>query len=122
LEERRTELGTSEWPSVFRYPLKRWIKDDVVLRIPEGRMSEKRRQTQPKFNKGIKVRGRKEQLSLGRTGPVSEAVRQALVLEVVKLEARFSIRIPKTSVKILWRSRPQPKRKKRLPTAGVLEM
>jgi hypothetical protein len=103
LEQRRTELGTSNWPWNSGTHLKCWPKDDVALKILEGRVFEKRYRSQPKFSKGIKVRGRKEQLRPERTRPVAEAVRQALALEVVKLEAWSSIR----------------KRKTRLPTAGV---
>jgi hypothetical protein len=85
-------------------------------------MFEKRRQTQPKFDNGIRDRGRKEQLCLGCKGPVEEAVRQALVLEFVKLAAGSSVRIRKMSVNTLWRSWPPPKRKNQLPTAVEPEM
>jgi hypothetical protein len=46
-------------------------------------------------------------------------VRQALVLEFVKIAAGSSVRIRKMSVKTLWISRPPPKRKKRLPTLEI---
>jgi hypothetical protein len=61
-------------------------------------------------------------LCLGSKGDVNKALKQTIVLEVINLAARSSIRIPKMSVKALWRSWPLPKQRKRLPTAGVAEM
>jgi hypothetical protein len=68
----------------------------------------KRRWKQPKFNNGIRDRGLKQQLRLRRKGNVNEALKETIALEVVKLAASSSV------TKTLWRSRPPPKRKKRL--------
>jgi hypothetical protein len=105
-----------------RNPLKMPTKDNVVRGTPKGRTFEKRRRRQHKFNNGIIDRGLKQQLRLGGKGSVNETLRQTIVLKVIKLAAGSCIRIPKMSVKTLCRSRPPPKRKKRLPTAGVPEL
>jgi hypothetical protein len=63
----------------------------------------------PKCKNGIRDRGLKQQLRLRSKGNVNEILRQNIVLEVVKLSARSSIRIPKMCIKILWRSQPPRK-------------
>ncbi|PNF26376.1 hypothetical protein B7P43_G17900 [Cryptotermes secundus] len=55
----------------------------------------------------------------GKRGNVNEPFKQALMLEIVKQTVWSSIRIPKMSVKTLWRSWPPPKRENRLPTSEV---
>jgi hypothetical protein len=77
---------------------------------------------QLKCSNGIRDWGLKQQLRLGSKGSVNKTFRQALMMEIVKLAVRSSIRIPKMSVKTPWRSQPPPKQKKSLPTAGGREM
>jgi hypothetical protein len=103
-------------------PWKRRTKDDVVRGAPKGRTFQKRRRKQPKFNNGIRDRGLKQQLRLGSKENFKEALERTIVFKIVKLAAGSSVRIKKMSVKTLWRSRPPSKRKKRLPTTGVLAM
>jgi hypothetical protein len=57
-----------------------------------------------------------------RKGSINEALRQAKVLEVVNLATGSSVRVPTTSVRTLWRHRPPPKPKRRLPKAKQPEM
>jgi hypothetical protein len=40
---------------------------------------------QPKCNNGIRDKGLKQQLRLGRKGNINEALRQTIVLEIVEL-------------------------------------
>jgi hypothetical protein len=65
-------------------------------------------------NNGIRSQGLKQQLHLGNNETFYEALEQTIELEIVKRTIAYSVRIRKTSVKTLWRSRPPPKRKKRL--------
>jgi hypothetical protein len=62
---------------------------------------------------GIRGRGQKKQLGLGSKKILYEVPGQILELEV-KLAAGASVGNSKMSVKTSWRSRPSPKRKKRL--------
>jgi hypothetical protein len=73
---------------------------------------------QQKFN-SVGDQSLKQQLRLGSKRNVNEPLRQTIVLEVIKLTARSSVKVPKMSVKTLWRSWPPPKRKTRLLIAGV---
>jgi hypothetical protein len=84
-----------------RNPWKRRDKDDVLWGAPKKRTFERRWRTQPKFNKGIRDRGLKQQLRLGCKGNVKEALWKTTVLKIVKLAAGSSAKIPKMSVKTL---------------------
>jgi hypothetical protein len=68
---------------------------------------EKRRQK--KCNNGIRNRGLKQQLCLENKKTTKKALRQKTGFEIIKLAARSSVRIPKMSVKALWRRQPLPK-------------
>jgi hypothetical protein len=82
-------------------------------RSHKGPTVEKRRREQQNCNAGIRYRGLTQQLRQGNKGNVNETLRGIVVLAVVKLAAGSSVGFPKMIVKTLWRSRPQPKRKKR---------
>jgi hypothetical protein len=74
---------------------------------------EKRQQKSLECNNGIRNQGLKQQLCLGSKEIFYAVLRQTTGLEFTNRIARSSIRIPKTSVKTLWRSWPPPKWKKR---------
>jgi hypothetical protein len=82
-------------------------------------MIEKRHWALQKCNNGITNRDLKQQLFLGNKKKLNkrnanETLRQTIMLEVVKLSAGSSAKIRKIRVRTFWRSRPPPKRKKRL--------
>jgi hypothetical protein len=89
-------------------------KDNVVSGKPKGLTFENRRQARHKRNNGIRDRGLRRELCLGSKEIFYEALGQINRLEVVKRAVESSVRLRKMSVKILWRSQPPPKRKKRL--------
>jgi hypothetical protein len=72
--------------------------------------------TQLECNNSIGDRGLKEQLCLRRKKTLYEAIRQMPELEIAKLIVGSSVRLQRMSVWAQWRSRPPPKRKKRLQT------
>jgi hypothetical protein len=77
-----------------------------VREAPEGRTFEKRRQTQLKFNSGIRRRSRRQELSLGSKKTFYEALEQTHELEVVKRAVGISIGLRKVSDWTLWKGRP----------------
>jgi hypothetical protein len=88
-------------------------------RSHKGPTVKKRRRKGPECNNGIRNRGLKEQLRLGSNRAFNKTVRQIIGMEVAKRPDEFSIGLRKMSDWILWRSRPPPKRKKRLLAARV---
>jgi hypothetical protein len=101
----------------------RQIKGNVARDTPGGRTCEKRRQTHPECNSGIRrlnktsgngVRGRiikrDQRLETKRTR--HEATRQDQRLEIVKIAADLSVRLREPSDGTLWKCRPPPKRKR----------
>jgi hypothetical protein len=74
------------------------------------------------FGSGIRDRTIKRQLLLRGEKMLIEALRQTLELEFGSPTVGSAIRLRKTSVSTLWRSRSPPKRKKWLPTTYVLAL
>jgi hypothetical protein len=81
-----------------------------------------RRGTHKAFGNGIRDRGIKQQLFLGGQRTLNEALKQTLVLEVLKLAVGFSIRLRRTSDRAWRKSWSPPKRKKRLSASQVLPL
>jgi hypothetical protein len=75
---------------------------------------DNRRVRRQEWNKGPRF---KEQLHLRKERTFGRIFGKTIGLEIVKRRVGSSVRIRKTSVKTLWRSRPMPKRKKGLHTA-----
>jgi hypothetical protein len=73
----------------------------------------------PATGNGLRGRRRSYELILENKEMFHEALGQTIGLEVVKYAVGSSVRIRKTSVKTLWRSRPPPKRKNTLLAACV---
>jgi hypothetical protein len=76
----------------------------------------------PGCNNGIRNRNLKEQLCLRSKEKLQDALGKSIGLETVKSTFRPLSRIRKMTINILWRSRPPPKRKKRLPTVVMPEI
>jgi hypothetical protein len=70
---------------------------------------------QTKFNNGIRDRGLKQELRVGRKRALYEAIGQTHQLEVVKRAVLISIGLQEVSDWTSWRGRLPPKRKKGSP-------
>jgi hypothetical protein len=62
-------------------------------------------------------RGRKQQLYIGSKKTLNKTSRQTEELEIIKQIVGFSTGLRRTNVRLLWRSRPAPKLKRRPQTA-----
>jgi hypothetical protein len=95
LQLRRTDLGTQRLAVGCRNLLNSRTKGDVVrgtLKVPKF---SKNRRAQSKCINGIRDRDLKQQLRLRIKGNVNEALRQTMVLEVVKRIGGPSVTIKK---------------------------
>jgi hypothetical protein len=102
------------------------IKAAHVLIVPQGRASdivcgapdrptfEQTRWMRPECSNGTRDRGIKQYLLLGSKRTVNKALGRPLGLEVIKLTARFSIRLQQTSDRTWWSPHPKLKKKSQL--------
>jgi hypothetical protein len=74
----------------------------------KGPMVKKRRRKSPEYKNGIWNRSLRDQLCLESKKIFYENLGQTIGLEIVKRTIGSPMRIRKTSVKTLWRSRPPP--------------
>jgi hypothetical protein len=85
--------------------------------IPALRKGRSRRGPGKTTGNGIRGRSERQQLPLGWKESFYEALGQTIELETAKRRVGSFMKIRKTSVKTLWRSRSLPKPKKKLQTA-----
>jgi hypothetical protein len=103
-------------PTVDQRRRKYRTRDKVARGTSKGRTFGKRRRAQPECNNGVRNRDLKERLRLGSRRTFGRIFRKTVELEIAKQTVGTSIGLQKMSDRILWRSRPPPKRKKRLYT------
>jgi hypothetical protein len=82
--------------------------------MDQGWTIKNRQWKDPECNNGINGEGERQQLCLGNKETFYEVLGQTIGLEIVRHTIRSSVRIRKTRVKTLWKSRPPPMPKKRL--------